>query len=195
MTTQVPISHHLDLYRYWDGTRNGRLMPARRDIDPADIPALLPHVSLIHKLDGQFRFRLVGSAAGEQFGRDLTGDVVGSHVGNAPETVAATQAVCERVFSTARPVFSPGHYETRPGLIYHGSVLLLPLSDDGMRVNMIIFMRIVCFFDLKGSLDRLKGARLKIDEVFNVDDAADLERRCLDWRRGYRREDFEPMLL
>ena len=125
-------------------------MPARRDIDPADIPALLPHVSLIHKPDGQFRFRLVGSAAVEQFGRDLTGDVVGSHVGNAPETVAATQAVCGRVFATARPVFSPGHYETRPGLIYHGSVLLLPLSDDGMRVNMIIFMRIVCFFDLKG---------------------------------------------
>ena len=122
-------------------------MPARRDIDSADIPALLPHVPLIHKPDGQFRFRLVGSAAGA-------------------------------------PLFSPGHYETRPGLIYHGSVLLLPLSDDGMRVNMIIFMRIVCFFDLKGSLDRLKGARLKIDEVFNVDDAADLERRCLDWGRG-----------
>ena len=64
MTTEVPISHHLDLYRYWDGRRNGRRMPARRDIDPADIPGLLPHVSLIHKPDGQFRFRLVGSAAG-----------------------------------------------------------------------------------------------------------------------------------
>src|SRR5258706_4642995 len=115
MTTQVPISHHLDLYRYWDGTRNGRLMPARRDIDPADIPALLPHVSLIHKPDGQFRFRLVGSAAAEQFGRDLTGDVVGSHVGNAPETVAVPQAVCERVFTTARPVFATSLYETMLG--------------------------------------------------------------------------------
>src|ERR1700741_3932332 len=104
MTIEVPISPHLDLYRYWDGRRNERLMPARKDIDPADIPALLPHVSLIHKPDGQFRFRLVGSAAVEQFGRDLTGDVVGSHGDNARETVAAVQAVCERVFASARPV-------------------------------------------------------------------------------------------
>ena len=160
-------------------------MPARRDIDPADIPALLRHVSLIHKLDGQFHFRLVGSAAGEHFGRDLTGDVVGSHAGNAPETVAALQAICERVFATARPVFATGLYETKPGTIHNHSVLFLPLSDDGTHVNMIIFMRLV-FFDFHESLDSLKGARLKIGEVFNVGDAADLERRCLDWRLGSR---------
>jgi hypothetical protein len=185
MTAEVPISPHLDLYRYWDGRRNGRLMPSRRDIDPADIPALLRHVSLIHKLDGQFRFRLVGSAAGEHFGRDLTGDVVGSHGGNAPETVAAVQAVCERVFTTGRPVFTPGHYETGRGIIYHASALYLPLSNGGTHVNMIIFMRIL-FFDFHASLDRLKGARLKIVEVFDVGDAADLERRCLDWKLGGR---------
>ena len=161
-------------------------MPARRDIDPADIPALLRHVSLIHKLDGQFHFRLVGSAAGEHCGRDLTGDVVGSHAGNAPETVAAAQAVCERVFATARPVFATGLYETRPGTIHNHSVLFLPLSDDGTHVNMIIFIRIVCFFGVDASLNRLKGARLKIVEVFDVGGAADLERRCLDWKLGSR---------
>ena len=160
-------------------------MPARRDIDPADIPALLRHVSLIHKLDGQFHFRLVGSAAGEQFGRDLTGDVVGLHVGNAPETVAAAQAVCERVFATARPVFATGLYETGLSTAHGHSVLFLPLSDDGTHVNMILFMRIVCF-DVHASLARLKGARLKIGEVFDVHDAADLERRCLDWKLGSR---------
>jgi hypothetical protein len=176
MTTEVPISHRLDLYRYWDARRNGHLMPARRDIDPADIPALLRHVSLIHKLDGQFRFRLVGSAAGEHFGRDLTGDVVGSHGGNALETVADVQAVCERVFATRRPVFTPGHYETGRGIIHHASALYLPLSDDGTHVNMILFMRIL-FLDFHASLDRLKGARLKIVEVFDVGDAADLERQ------------------
>ena len=160
-------------------------MPARRDIDPADIPALLRHVSLIHKLDGQFHFRLVGSAAVEQFGRELTGDVVGSHAGNAPETVAAVQAVCERVFATARPVFATGLYETGLSTTHGHSVLFLPLSDDGTHVNMILFMRIL-FFDFHASLARLKGTRLKIVEVFDVHDAADLERRCLDWRLGSR---------
>jgi hypothetical protein len=142
-------------------------------------------VSLIHKLDGQFHFRLVGSAAVEQFGRELTGDVVGLHGGNSPETVAAAQAICERVFATARPVFATGVYETRLGSIHNHSVLFLPLSDDGMHVNMIIFIRIL-FFDFRESLDSLKGARLKIGEAFNVSDAADLERRCLDWKLGIR---------
>ena len=46
-------------------------------------------------------------------------------------------------------------------------------------------MRIVCF-DAHASLARLKGACLKIGEVFDVGDAADLERRCLDWKLGSR---------
>jgi hypothetical protein len=74
----------------------------------------------------------------QQFGRELTGDVVGSHAGNAPEMVAAAQAVCERVVATAGPVFATGLYETRPGTIHNHSVLFLPLSDDGTHVNMIL---------------------------------------------------------
>jgi hypothetical protein len=30
------------IYRYWDSKRNGRLMPRRADLDPVDIPKLLP---------------------------------------------------------------------------------------------------------------------------------------------------------
>ena len=34
------------IYRYWDGKRNGRLMPSRADLDPVDIPKLLPDAYL-----------------------------------------------------------------------------------------------------------------------------------------------------
>jgi PAS domain len=44
-------------------------MPARSDIDPADIPALLPYVSIFHEAQGWFRYRLVGTAIAEQIGR------------------------------------------------------------------------------------------------------------------------------
>jgi hypothetical protein len=185
MITEVPISHHLDLYRYWLGRKDGRAMPARRDIDPVDIPALLPYVSLIHKPDGEFRFRLVGSAVAQQLGRDPTGKVVGSHVSNATQSIAAAQAVFERVFRSARPVFCTGNFETNLGAVHNFSVLLLPLSDNGMEVNMIVVTRIICFnFDAATGLDWLKRARLKIGAVTDVSDAANLGKRCLDWKLG-----------
>src|ERR1700730_6790786 len=44
MRLQAPISHHLDLYRYCLAKREGRSMPARGDLDAADIPTLLPYL-------------------------------------------------------------------------------------------------------------------------------------------------------
>ncbi len=115
MLEPAPVSFHLDLYRYWREKCGKRIMPARRDIDPAEIPALLPYVSIIHKVEGKFRFRLVGSAVARQFGRDLTSKVVGSSVSNPLESIAALQAIGERVFASARPVFATGRHETTLG--------------------------------------------------------------------------------
>jgi hypothetical protein len=49
--------------------------PARSDLDPADIPALLPYMMLVEKVDDHFRWRLVGTAAVREIGRDLTGSI------------------------------------------------------------------------------------------------------------------------
>ena len=68
----MPISHHIDLYRYWLAKRADRRMPARRDLDPCDIPKLLPYVMIVEKADDRFRWRLVGSAVAREAGRDLT---------------------------------------------------------------------------------------------------------------------------
>ncbi|WP_259780608.1 PAS domain-containing protein [Aestuariispira ectoiniformans] len=52
---------------YWDGLRGTRAFPSRDDIDPLDIPKLLPKVELIDVLpptaDGipDFRYRLIGT--------------------------------------------------------------------------------------------------------------------------------------
>jgi hypothetical protein len=73
----MPISHHIDLYRYWLAKRAGCRMPARRDLDPCDIPKLLPYVMIVEKVDDRFRWRLVGTAVAQEAGRDLTGSIVG----------------------------------------------------------------------------------------------------------------------
>src|SRR5258706_16250581 len=109
------ISHHLDLYRYWLAKRGSRPMPARSDINPGDIPALLPYLGLVNKVVGQFRWRLTGTGVADKIGRNLTGTVVGSHANNAPESVAALQSIFERTFASAHPVFATGEYKAISG--------------------------------------------------------------------------------
>jgi hypothetical protein len=184
MPFAAPISHHLDLYRYWLRRRGGRTMPARGDIDPSEIPLLLPNIIIVHKVEGEFRHRLAGSAIRQQLGRELTGDVVGSHVINREEAIAAFGTVCERVFVNARPVFSKGQHQLESGVLHNVSFLMLPLSDDGRQVNMIILTRISCFASNEQiSGDWLGGAIFKPGETVDVTDEADLEQRCLDWKR------------
>jgi hypothetical protein len=184
MPSLARISHHLDLYRYWLAKRGSRSMPARSDINPADIPALLPYMMLVDKLDNQLRWRLVGTAAVREIGRDPTGSIVGAHISTAPETAAAVRATYERVFSTAHPIFSTGELEVKSGANHNISVLLLPLSDDGAGVNMAVSTLIACFnFGVTASTDWLKGAGVKVHDVIDVQDAAQLNERCLDWER------------
>jgi hypothetical protein len=182
MPCQAPISHHVDLYRYWLAKCGSRTMPAKRDIDPADIPLLLPYLGMVQKREGEFRYRLVGTAVVQQFGRDFTGKLVGSNISDKPETVQAMRAITERIFAGARPHFVAGQYETKWGNIHNTSAVVLPLSDGGTQVSVIIFTRIACFTpDVRASTDWLRGAPLKINKIVAIAGIADLENHCLDW--------------
>jgi hypothetical protein len=184
MAEPAPVSFHLDLYRYWLSKRDGRRMPARDDIDPAEIPLLLPYISIVHKVEGEFRFRLVGSAIARQFGHELTGNVVGTAVGNPSESTKALKAVGEFVFTNARPVFATGQHETRRAAFHHVSTLLLPLSGGGEQVNMIIFTRVACFTaNAEASRDWLADVPFRLGDFVEVQDYAHLTRLCFDWQR------------
>lgn len=63
------------LLDYWLTRRRGRRLPRRADIDPADIPTLLPHimVSDITYAPFRVRYRLVGTAIVEFAKFDFTG--------------------------------------------------------------------------------------------------------------------------
>jgi hypothetical protein len=185
MTPQVPISRYLDLYSYWLSKRNGRTMPARRDLDPGELARLLPFLCIIDKAAGEFRYRLMGTGVVQELGRDLTGKPRYAYGGNTPEMFAATQALDERVFANAQPVFATGHYATGHGTIHNTSGLLLPLSDDHKHVNMYIATRAACFNgDVRASRNWLEGAHLKLLDVIDIHHAPDLERRCLDWKHS-----------
>lgn len=181
MARSAPSSYHLDLYRYWLAKRSGRSMPPRSGIDPTEIPALLPYLGIIEKASGELRYRLVGTSMAQQLGCDVTGARVGSY---APAG-QALQTIAEFVCAAACPVFITAKYELQPGIAHHTSVLEMPLSEDGVSVNMLIFLRLVRFHPYGwASRGWLKDASVKIGEPCLVKDAAHLEKLIADWERA-----------
>ncbi len=65
----------LELYCYWSGLRGDRKTVSRSDVDPIDIPHLLPYIILAECYDGgqRIKFRLTGSDIAFAQGSDLTG--------------------------------------------------------------------------------------------------------------------------
>jgi hypothetical protein len=137
MASALRFPHHVELYRYWDAKRVGRLMPCRRDFDPCQVPALLPHLMIVDKFEGRFRYRLVGTAVVEDMGRDLTGSFVGDNVA-PPEYAAAYRTGFERVWTIGRPVFATSEYQPTSRNVRASSRLLLPFGEDGRQTNRIV---------------------------------------------------------
>ncbi|HXY98459.1 MAG TPA: PAS domain-containing protein [Stellaceae bacterium] len=121
---------------YWAGKRGGRSMPQRRDIEPTEIPRLLPNLQLIDVLGDQFRYRLIGTALVEAFGRDYTGAFV-HELFTGPRAgfvCALYRSVCE----ARRPVFNRNRYHTTRDVDLIANRLYLPLSEDDRSVGMIL---------------------------------------------------------
>jgi len=141
-----------DFYRYWDGKRRGRLMPARADLDPGEIKSLLPNMIIVDVVPDERRFvyRLVGTMEVEVRGNDPTGKTVleaafpGSRervTGNrvsAPANREGAVGNYERVVRERAPWRHDLHAESPDGRLIDAIVLFLPLSDDGETVNKIV---------------------------------------------------------
>jgi hypothetical protein len=72
---QLVIPEQRQLFEYWLDRAAGAAMPARRDIRPADIPRLLPNISLMDILRSpcRMRFRLAGTRVRDIYDREVTG--------------------------------------------------------------------------------------------------------------------------
>lgn len=72
---QLVVPEQRLLYDYWLGRCVNAALPARADINPADIARLLPGISLIEVASdiGQCRVRLAGTRLREIYDREITG--------------------------------------------------------------------------------------------------------------------------
>ncbi len=135
---QLVIPEQRQLFDYWLDKCSAEGLPGRRDISPADIPRLLPHVSLIDVLSDSsgFRYRLAGSRLRDIFDREVTGSVV-SAVAEDGKPGYWFKAL-ERVVRSARPVNGAmrGARQASEHLVQFW--LRLPLSCHGDGVDMIL---------------------------------------------------------
>ena len=140
MTANIKGPADDELVAYWESKKEDDRLPARGDIDPIDIPKLLPHIGLIDVIDGgaDFRYRLLGTRLNEVFGEDFTGQLVSeTKQGEYGELLLDLyrSVVTERAPIVSESVFE---YKGKEHLNIHR--LLLPLAKDGEEVDMIMFM-------------------------------------------------------
>ncbi|HYG91851.1 MAG TPA: PAS domain-containing protein [Azospirillum sp.] len=134
----MPEDSPIDMAQaHWDRMRGARRMPSRADLDPVDIPRLLPVTILVEVLRDplDFRYRLLGT----EIDRIVTANYRGrcfselEHI----ETGGRLWSDHERVVLTRAPVRSSVAYVGHDRFIRTLSHGLFPLSNDGETVHMI----------------------------------------------------------
>jgi hypothetical protein len=129
------------LFVYWRGLREGRPMPARRELDPIAFRYLLGHVCLIdvHRDPLRFQVRLHGTAMCARIHQDLTGQFIEA----LPESDLKTYLLerCRGLVETAAPL-RVEHEREFEGRIHRYEALWLPLAEDGATVSMLLLAMI-----------------------------------------------------
>ena len=158
------------MYDYWQGKRAARRMPSRRDIDPVDIPRLLPNILISEVVAApagvRYRYRLAGTAVARAFGRDPTGHFVDELTNGAYREfiVGLHRTVCEE----RRALFCESRYLAQPELDMLVKRLLLPVSHDDDHVNQVISLLVFRFGSKRPAtieLDHMDGATSHAEPV------------------------------
>ena len=126
------------MHRYWEEKRRGRSMPSRADIDPLELRKYLPGIILIDVVDDARRYvyRLVGTREVAMRGKDPTGQSMIE--GFFAASLEAALAIPDKVVATKAPLFLHRDFTAPDGRLGYEDLIMLPLSEDGERVTMIM---------------------------------------------------------
>jgi len=154
-TGQARAPDHHDLRRllaYWAHCRRGRPFPRRCDIDAVDLVFMLNRIALteVHDDDPRdppamlsrpsaggryYRFRIVGGWWRDIVGREMTG-------GWADELPSSrmtdlTLDFYEKMIALRQPLFADRNAWIEERRLNY-QIMILPLSEDGERISMIV---------------------------------------------------------
>ncbi|KZD04273.1 PAS domain-containing protein [Oceanibaculum pacificum] len=148
------------LLAYWRDKRAGAMarLPSRQHIDPLDIPGLLPFIFLVdverRSPALRFRYRLIGTRLVDRYGFDITGRYLETLRDRLSyDEILQDYTLC---VAQARPVSGEYEYTDGAGRKWHYQRLVLPLSEDGGTVTML--MGANCFAARPVALQPFTGA-------------------------------------
>ena len=125
-----------ELFAYWERKRGSRRMPARADIDPADLKRILPSI-ILSKIDPdsrRVRYTLVGTRCVANSGMDFTGrylDELDFSCDFDTDWAEIYRILCR----DRRPVMGIVKTSLKDGRVCELVEVLLPLSDDDDQVT------------------------------------------------------------
>lgn len=134
---------------YWFRKSAGKPMPTRADIDPVEIPKLLPHVMLVDVLPaGRYRYRLIGTDNTEAQGVHATGRYL-DEVLPGPDYKKHVLTLYDECVRSRRPLYSECRFFS---LQDHSparqiKVIFLPLSEDGAQVRQLLVIQVYLYMD------------------------------------------------
>ncbi|WP_299378367.1 PAS domain-containing protein [uncultured Kiloniella sp.] len=128
---------NFEIYQYWNQQKGDKLMPARADLDPADLGHLLPNI-LIHEVQAEpldFRYRLVGSEIVSHINQNPTG----TWMSQIPHQKKPSKLwnFLEDAVVNKHPVIANPPYLGKYKEFKFIEDIILPLSADGKNVNML----------------------------------------------------------
>ena len=136
-------------FDYWRRQAAGKFMPGRGDVDPVDIPKLLPEIMLVDVLpSGRYRYRLIGTENTRAQGINATGRYL-DEVLPGPEYKAHVIGLYDECVRCRRALYSECLFMSlrRQTPERHTKVLFLPLADDGETVNMVLVVQVFLYID------------------------------------------------
>jgi hypothetical protein len=132
----------LAFYRYWLRKAGSRPMPSRADLDPAEMKPWLTGIQLIdvHEATAdqprRLVYRLVGEAEVGLRGYNPTGRTVAeAAIGKLSSDPMGNYSI---VIDQKLPVYDWSKIDHPNGFLIGQECVLLPLSDDGFCVNMVV---------------------------------------------------------
>jgi hypothetical protein len=144
----------LALFHFWHGRLNGRRMPAVADLDAVDMTRWADYLMLAD-LPGEivdFHVRWLGRKVAEMFGTPRAGTGIEAMTSEGERRSVIPQ------YRVVIDTGLPAYYETEVELSKRGVVsqhkLLLPLSNEGTRVDAVL----ACIYDQFPHKSRVKAA-------------------------------------
>lgn len=128
---------------YWKSKLTDRGIPTREEIDPFDLPGLLPFLIIAEIEPSPFRvrYRLCGTMI-QEMDEELTGRYLDELKNTSDEHKIGLTALFQRVFSSAQPQYIVADFKSRdtgfPWLIYGG---VWPLRNSSGQVEQCVIIQ------------------------------------------------------